>query len=75
MDEGRPDESKAKQRFLFISLMRVAGVVMVLLGLIITTDTTPLPNWLGWVLVALGVTEALLVPQALARKWSSKNRK
>ena len=68
-------EAIAKQRFIIISLMRVAGVVMVVLGLFITTGATPLPDWSGWVIVALGITEALLVPQVLASKWNTNERR
>ena len=80
MDEDKPkdratddaDLPLARRRFLLLALMRVAGVIFVLLGLMITTGATSLPNWLGWVVVAIGVTEAMLLPQVFARRWSSR---
>ena len=78
MDEGKtvpdPDLPLARRRFLLLALMRVAGVVFVLLGLIVTTGATSLPNWVGWVVVAIGITEAMLLPQVFARRWSSRRK-
>lgn len=72
--DRQADEAKAKQRFLLINLMRFAGVAMILFGIAIVQRLVNLPDFAGYVLIVLGFGETFIVPQILARAWSSNRR-
>lgn len=66
------DEDKlARQRFFAISLLRLAGAGLAVLGLVTVAGRTTLPPEVGIVLVLVGVADFLLMPRYLARKWKS----
>ncbi|BBC74200.1 conserved hypothetical protein [Altererythrobacter sp. B11] len=64
-------EKIARNRWLVISLLRMAGVAVVVIGLLVVSGTIPLPPAAGYVLLAIGLLDTFLVPQLLARKWRS----
>ncbi|MES2491877.1 MAG: hypothetical protein V4579_01190 [Pseudomonadota bacterium] len=63
----------AKARFLAITLVRWAGVGLVVIGLLATTGRIDLPAPVGPVLVLFGLFDALVMPTILARRWKSRN--
>ena len=77
-DPTRPtgEEDPAAKRWLLIQLARVIGVAAVLLGILIVrrviefSDETG--DWLGYVLIVIGLFEVFFVPLILARMWSSR---
>lgn len=65
------DETRARNRFIVIQLVRICGVAMVLAGLLIMNGRIDWPREAGFALAAAGLFEALLAPILLARKWKT----
>ncbi len=65
------DDTRARNRFIAIQLVRIGGVAMVLLGLLVMNGRIDWPREAGFVLAALGLFEALLAPLLLSRKWKT----
>lgn len=65
------DDHRARNRWLALSLSRIAGSVLALLGVLMLADAARAPAWLGWVALAGGLTTIAVVPRHLARKWRS----
>ena len=65
------ERDPAAARFAVIQLTRLAGVAMVVLGVLIANgDMLPgLPGWAGYLLLAAGLGDVFVVPVLLARKW------
>lgn len=70
MDDRQRDDA-ARNRWLVISLVRLAGVALVVIGLLIVRQVIPQPAWSGYLLIAFGLLDVFLVPLFLARKWRS----
>jgi hypothetical protein len=68
LNNGQAD-SRARSRFLAISLLRFAGVAMIVAGILILNGAIAAPVEAGYVLAALGFIDTFFVPQYLARKW------
>lgn len=66
-----PDQDLAKQRFLFLSLVRLGGAVFLTLGLVILSGRTDMQQELGLPFALIGAVGFLVVPWHLARKWRS----
>ena len=71
IDDTNRDDALAKKRFIAIQAMRFMGVAMVILGLLIIRGTIDLPAIVGFVLVAIGIVDALFMPIVLTRRWKS----
>lgn len=69
-DLSRRDEL-AKKRFMAIQLMRFMGAGLVIFGLLVINGNIDLPRILGFVLVMIGIIDALFMPSILARRWKS----
>ena len=67
------ERDPAAARFAVIQLMRLSGVAMVVLGIMIAgRELLPqLPQWAGYLLIAVGLADVFVVPVMLARKWRS----
>lgn len=59
----------ARTRWLVIGATRLAGVAMVLVGILGLRDVFEYPDIAGYLLVAVGLLDIFLVPLILARKW------
>ena len=70
MQEPVSDEV-ARGRWLVIQATRLAGVVMVVVGILGVRQVFEYPAIAGYILIAVGLLDAFLVPQVLARKWRS----
>lgn len=67
-----PANDPARSRFLVIQLIRLGGVAFVLLGLVIWHGDLLTPGGdmlIGLPLVIVGVLDATVIPQLLARRW------
>jgi uncharacterized membrane protein HdeD (DUF308 family) len=62
----------AKRRYFTIQAVRLAGVVMVLLGILVLNDKLAWPQLVGYFLVLNGLFDALFMPTLLARRWKTK---
>ena len=67
-------EGLARQRFMILNLVRIAGLAMVLAGIAIAQGAIDLPAALGWILAAAGLLDFFFAPRVLARAWKSENR-
>ena len=65
------DEDVARGRWLTLNAVRMAGVAMVLVGILAVQGMVELPKIAGWVLLAAGLIDIFVIPQVLARKWRS----
>jgi len=61
----------AKARFLAINLIRASGVVFAMLGALTAAGKLPLPPLAGYVLLAVGLFDVMVMPLILARRWKS----
>ncbi|MBO9519286.1 MAG: hypothetical protein J7493_14580 [Porphyrobacter sp.] len=73
MPEPVSDEA-AHARWMAITLARLIGAAMAVVGLLITAERLPLPQWTGYPLLFVGLFAVFLVPHFLARKWSSRSK-
>ena len=59
-----------RNRFLAISLLRIAGAVLILVGMVVMSGRFKiLPPAAGIVMVLVGALDFAFVPLWLARKW------
>ncbi|MBT2134587.1 hypothetical protein KK137_09595 [Croceibacterium sp. LX-88] len=73
MSEPVSDDA-ALGRWMVIILARLGGAVMTVVGLLITAERLPAPQWIGYPLVFVGLFVVFMVPQLLARKWRSPSK-
>ena len=66
----QPDEV-ARNRWMVINAVRLAGVAMVIVGILGVRGVFEDPALAGYVLIAVGLVDVFWVPIMLARKWSS----
>ena len=80
----RVTEDPAKPRFFIIQLLRLSGVALVLLGLAILNGVVELPQEAGYVILAVGLADALIMCRtaygskdsiALIERWFKRNCK
>lgn len=64
-------ESEARKRFVIIQLVRLAGVVMALFGLLTIAGKMELPLLAGYFLFVNGLFDALFLPIILSKRWKS----
>lgn len=65
------DDTRARNRFIAIQIVRLSGVAMVLLGLLVMNGRLHWPREAGYILAVLGLFGALLAPILLARNWKT----
>jgi len=70
-----PDESDAvaRNRWVVIQAMRVGGVAFAILGIMMARDVVVIGGddnrLVGYGFIVIGLLDAFVVPQYLARKW------
>lgn len=64
-------EDLAKRRYFTIQAVRLAGVVMALLGVAVIAGRLNWPDLLGYFLFLNGLFDALFLPTLLARRWKT----
>ena len=72
MSKTETPNDPAKARFVAITMIRMTGAVLVLLGLLITEGKINLPWIAGVIFLVVGVVDVFVMPRLLARKWKSK---
>ncbi|MBC7159431.1 MAG: hypothetical protein H5U21_05190 [Porphyrobacter sp.] len=65
------DDRRARNRWLALSLSRIAGSVLAVLGVLVLAQPARAPAWLGGVALVAGLVAMAVVPRHLARKWRS----
>lgn len=65
-------DALAARRFTTMNLLRLAGAVMILGGLVVLNRDFGLPPMIGYALVVFGMVEFFVVPNVLAKRWSTK---
>lgn len=66
-----PAKDPARARFAAITLIRMSGAALVLIGILITRGRIDLPWWIGLILTLVGVFDVFAMPLILARKWKT----
>lgn len=66
---SEPDPAKA--RWMAIQAIRWTGLGLFVFGLLIYAGRIDLPIEAGWVLMAVGLLDALFMPSVLARMWKT----
>ena len=69
LDKDLADEELARKRWCLIILARLAGVALVLIGILGVRRVWDYPIAAAWILLAAGLLSIFLVPRKLARKW------
>jgi hypothetical protein len=68
------EEATAQKRFLTIGIIRIAGAIMLVLGLaVIAKGTFGWPKAVGYLLFVNGIVDFLVLPVILAKKWKSSS--
>jgi len=73
-----PDSAAASAgaRFAVLQMVRLSGAVLAFAGVLIIAGKVswlpPLPEAVGYVLIAVGLTDFFVAPMLLARRWKSK---
>lgn len=62
-------EDLARQRWMTINAARLAGVALVLVGILGLRDVIQYPHVAAWIALGAGLVGAFWLPRALARKW------
>lgn len=63
------DDDQARNRYFAIQVLRIAGVPMVLIGILIVRGRITLDPIAGYLLIVFGLADVFAVPMLLARKW------
>ncbi|WP_310533202.1 hypothetical protein [Novosphingobium sp.] len=66
-------DALAKKRFMAITLVRMSGVALILVGLLCALDKLDIPmaHLIGVVLILIGFVDVFVVPTLLAKRWRS----
>ncbi len=66
------EEAKAKQRFFALGFIRLSGAVFIAFGLaVISKGLLDLPIVAGYVMLAIGIVDFIILPLILAKRWKS----
>lgn len=72
---GQADaEAQAKVHFFIISSTRLVGAILVMLAILVLIGTLDWPEWVGYILLGIGLVDSFVIPQILVRRWSSRER-
>jgi hypothetical protein len=69
--DNRPSDDVARGRWLAITVTRIAGVVMVVVGIFGLQGVIDYPDIAAYALIGVGLVDVFVIPQVLARKWRS----
>ena len=67
------DESKAKQRFMLLNFVRLAGIALVLIAIASSQIAPNVPAALNILLALAGMGIFFFAPRHLARQWKSED--
>jgi Na+/melibiose symporter-like transporter len=67
-------EALAKQRFMLLNLTRFVSIAMVMLGMVIISGRLLKGyEFVGYVILLLGVAEFFLMPVIFKKRWASED--
>ncbi len=66
------EDSLAAKRFYTLGAVRIASIVLLLLGLAIARQVVEGPYWLGVVFAVGGMLSFFFAPYHLAKRWRSE---
>lgn len=69
MSKELSGEAIVRARVKRLTVVRLAGLALCLIGLAVIAGDIALPRLVGVVLVAVGLYEALVFPLVLSRRW------
>lgn len=69
MNNSQQGDAVARTRYFIISLTRVFGAAILVLGILIINGTVKWPEIAGYVLIVIGLVDTFLIPQMLVRRW------
>lgn len=62
----------ARARFFALQAIRLSGVALGVLGALVLGQVLPLPEIIGYVLIAFGAFDVFVLPPILAKRWRSE---
>jgi hypothetical protein len=71
MSEATAQDDVAKGRFIILQIVRLSGFLFALAGLAIVAGKIALPQPVGYVLLLMGVGDAMVIPLILTRRWKT----
>ena len=63
------DDAVARTRYFIITLTRLFGAVMLILGILVINGTIGWPDIAGYALIVVGIADTFIIPQILVRRW------
>ena len=67
-------EEVARGRWMAINAVRIAGVAMVVIGILGLRGVFEYPSIAAWILIGVGLLDVFVIPRFMARKWRSPPR-
>ena len=65
------DEETVARRFWVIQMARLSAFVMVFIGALIVSKIIDLPDFVGYIIIVIGLAEFFVVPAVLSKRWKS----
>jgi len=66
-----PNHDPAKSKWMALQAVRWTGLAIFIVGLLIYAGKIDLPEIVGYVLIGVGLLDALFMPPFLARIWKT----
>lgn len=67
------DEETVARRFWVIQMARLSAFVMVFIGALIVSKIIDLPDFVGYIILVIGLAEFFVVPMVLSKRWKSSD--
>ena len=65
------DQDTVARRFWVIQMARLSAFVMVFIGALIVSKIIDLPDFVGYIILVIGLAEFFIVPMVLSKRWKS----
>ena len=65
------DEETVARRFWVIQMARLSAFIMVFIGALIVSKIIDLPDFVGYIILVIGLAEFFVVPAVLSKHWKS----
>ncbi|WP_157799389.1 hypothetical protein [Qipengyuania seohaensis] len=65
------DQDTVARRFWVIQMARLSAFVMVFIGALIVSKIIDLPDFVGYIILVIGLAEFFVVPMVLSKRWKS----
>ncbi|WP_120716273.1 hypothetical protein [Tsuneonella amylolytica] len=70
--EPTPPTNQERVRFAFISIHRLVGAALIVLGILVLQGGIDWSQKVGWVLLVVGLLDFFIAPLAFARLWRTR---